>query len=292
MSNDKSIIIIITILLQSLFIIMFNLFIYTSTALEYVKHFLPFANFIVLLLTILVILSIREVGKNIQIKTEKNLLRVHLAQIQELVDSLQSQRHEHTRHLQTIQAMLYLESFKEARDYIDGIAENYGYTQDMIYVGNSALTILFNSKKKVAEMKNIDFDFAIKCDLNNFIIPSWDLCSILGNLLDNAFETVIANKGIRRVGLEIKKEDNHHVIYVYNNGPSISEKKKHNLFKPGYTTKDSQARGYGLFVVKKLVEEYNGNIEVRSKERTVFILYFPIKEGDKNGKNIVQENCL
>ena len=50
----------------------------------------------------------------------------------------------------------------------------------MIYIGDPALTTLLNSKKKIAESYNIDFDFAIKCNINNINILSWDLCSIIG----------------------------------------------------------------------------------------------------------------
>ena len=49
----------------------------------------------------------------------------------------------------------------------------------------------FLNSKKVAEAKKIDFAFSVKCDFNNINMHPWDLCSILGNLLDNALEAAL-----------------------------------------------------------------------------------------------------
>ncbi|MHB8987050.1 MAG: sensor histidine kinase, partial [Eubacteriales bacterium] len=107
---------------------------------------------------------------------------------------------------------------------------------------------------EVAEVKGIDFAFSVKCDITNVNIPPWDLCSILGNLLDNAFEAAVQDYVDRRVAVEIKRENGNYVLYVYNTGPKISENSKQRLFTAGYTTKESEACGYGLYLVKKLVE--------------------------------------
>ncbi|CAH2213179.1 sensor histidine kinase [Tepidibacter aestuarii] len=277
--KDKNILIIVTILLQSLFIVITNQIIFISQELKYIKKMLPFTNMIVLILTILVLLSIKGVGENIKKKVEVNVLKEYLEQMKDLINTIQSHKHEHTRHIQTIQAMLYLEEISSAKEYIDNISQNYNPLTDIVYVGNPALTVLLNSKRKVAELKNIEFDFAIKCDLNNIITNSSDLCSIIGNIIDNAFEAVIFNNYNKTVGLEIKFENNGYLIYVYNNGPQINKKNMKNIFSPGYTTKNFESRGYGLFLVKKIVDYYHGRIEVRSKEKTVFIVHIPVKDG-------------
>jgi len=74
------------------------------------------------------------------------------------------------------------------------------------------------------------------------------------------------------------------ILYVYNTGPKISAKIKQRLFTAGYTTKESAARGYGLYLVKKLVDKYGGKIEVISRERTTFIVYLPDRDRGKDDK--------
>ncbi|MDI6705551.1 MAG: ATP-binding protein, partial [Bacillota bacterium] len=66
-----------------------------------------------------------------------------------------------------------------------------------------------------------------------------------------------------------------YIIYVHNSGPRIPDRLKEEIFNPGVTTKGSPARGYGLYLVKKLVEEYGGHIEVISGDKTTFIIYLP-----------------
>lgn len=282
---DINIFTIITIIIQSLLIVLINQVTFVSDNLNALKGLLPLVNLIILILTVLVILSIKEIEGNIKRKTETELLRTHLKQVEDLVTTLQAQKHEYARHIQIIQAMLYLDELDDAKSYINGISKNCRHSENMVYVGNPALTALLNSKKEIAENRDIAFDFAVKCNIDNVRIPSWDLCSIIGNLLDNAFEAVSQRKDCRSVGLEIKLEDNKYKIYVYNNGPKILPIEKKLIFKEGYTTKKSRARGYGLYIVKALINQYRGEIEIRSDKKTTFIVGFPMEKGDtKNGQ--------
>lgn len=69
---------------------------------------------------------------------------------------------------------------------------------------------------------------------------------------------------------------------VSNNGVKVPKDEMDKLFQPGYTTKNSVGRGYGLFLMKNLVEKYGGDISVYSEKRTVFKITFPKEDGDKN----------
>jgi len=280
-----------TILLETLFIILMNLQIYLFKDINDLKTILPFVNFVVLALSALVVFSIKGLEENTKKVMEFNLLKAHLLQVEDLLKTLQSQKHEHSRHIQNIQAMLYLEEVDDAREYIDGIAESYWHAEDIVYVGHPALTALLNSKRKVAEAKRIDFAFSVKCDIANISVHPWDLCSILGNLLDNALEAAVQGHVNRRVAMEIKHEDANYVIYVYNTGPKISQRARQRLFTAGYSTKESKACGYGLYLVKKLLDRYGGKIDVISGERTAFIVYLPDRGRGIDDKGDCQESC-
>lgn len=262
-----------TMLLETLFIILINQQIYLSKNIDDLKTFLRYTNLIILILSGLIIYSIKGLEENAKKVMEFNLLKTHLLQVEDLINTLQTQKHEHSRHIQTIQAMLYLDEADKALEYIEGIAESYRQTGKIVCAGHPALTALLNSKQKVAEVKKIDFAFAVKGDISNINVHPWDLCSILGNLLDNAFEAALRGHADRRVAVEIKYEDANYVLYVYNTGPKISAKAMQRLFTAGYTTKESAACGYGLYLVKKLVDKYGGKINVISGERTTFIVY-------------------
>ena len=141
----------------------------------------------------------------------------------------------------------------------------------LYYIDHPAIAALINSKSSVAQINNIDFAVAVKCDLSDINVPVWDLCSMLGNLLDNA-----------RVGVEFKYENGLYTIYIINNGSCITEPSR--IFEAGYTTKGSEGRGYGLYIVNKLINKYQGEIEIINKPKTTIILKIP-GVGDGYGKN-------
>lgn len=285
MFKNGRLLIISTILLEAWFIVLVNHQIYLAHNVEDLKRFLPFINLVVLALSVLVVFSIKRLEEGARKLIELNLLKTHLLQVEDMLGASQNQKHEHSRHIQTIQAMLYLEEADKAQEYIEGIAERYRHTGEIIHTGYPALTALLNSKRKVAEVKRIDFAFAVKCDIADISIAPWDLCSIVGNLLDNALEAALQVQTHRRVAVEIKYEHMNYAIYVYNNGPKISEEIKRQLFKEGYTTKSSEARGYGLYLVKKLVDKYEGKIDVLSGDRTAFIVYLPNRGRGEDDKS-------
>ncbi len=277
---------IIIILLQTFFILMVNHYVYIEKSFYALERLLPYIDIIIAVLTVLIILSIKKHEENTKKITEVSLLKEHLSNIETLLTLLQSQKHEHTRHIQTLQAMIYLGEIEAAESYLEELVEEYWYLQDTIQVGHPALTALLNTKQQVGESKGIEFAFNVKCDLSRLHVNSWELCSILGNLIDNALEAVLPLKGKKRVSVEIKKENGYINFYVSNSGVTISEKNSTKIFNAGYTTKLSEARGYGLHLVKKLVSKYNGNIKVILKEKTTFIVSIPVK-GDKGDKKAV-----
>jgi len=71
------------------------------------------------------------------------------------------------------------------------------------------------------------------------------------------------------------------VIKIENNGPKIEEHHLTNIFKMGFTTKDNtdKSHGYGLSIVKDLVESNNGKIHVKSTDTaTEFKIILPISK--------------
>ncbi|WP_213818712.1 sensor histidine kinase [Garciella nitratireducens] len=275
-------IVVIAVLIQTMVMVFANQIIYMSDTMEHVKSFLPFINILVILITMIVLVFVKEIGKAAKREIEIEAMKDNLKQTESLMKTLQKERHEYNRHLQTIQAMIHLGEIENVIQYLDGLSEQNMNVHEIVYLGNPVVTVLLNAKSRVAESKNIKFDFAIKCDITEIPISSWDLSSILGNLLDNAFEAVLENeKNNRIVGLEIKYEQGEYVIYIFNNGPSISTKMSPKIFEPGFTTKDSQGRGYGLFLVKNIIEQYGGRIECLSTQRTLFKIHLP-ERGNKN----------
>lgn len=271
MSSDKQIILII--LLQPLILLLFTSQIIVADNIINVQHIIPPINIIILTISIVTIITINNIEKKARYQTKAIMLKNNLGQVESLLKILQSQRHEYARHIQMLQALVELEKIDEAKQYINGIAESYWPDYEFYYVDNPALAALLNTKKALAEDLAIDFAFAVKCELKDLDIPPWDLCSIIGNLLDNAIEAAIQDEH-PRVAIEFMYADDAYLIYIFNNGSSIPPEAQ--MFTPSFTTKGSSCRGYGLYLTKKLIDQYNGEIKITPlKKGTKVHLRFP-----------------
>ena len=92
-----------------------------------------------------------------------------------------------------------------------------------------------------------------------------DLITIAGNLLENSFEAV-EKKGEneKEVYFFIKHEENTINISVADTGTGIEKSVINRIFERGYTTKNN-SNGVGLDIVKKSVNNMNGNIDISSE---------------------------
>ena len=125
--------------------------------------------------------------------------------------------------------------------------------------------------KQIKLEKNIERDILFKVDPDAFD-------RILNNLLDNAIKYT-ENGGKIEVVLTLT-EDNKIVLTISDSGIGISEDQQKDIFKPYYQIshkkKNIQGIGMGLNIVKKVVDELGGRIEVQKKltKGTIFSLTF------------------
>ena len=95
------------------------------------------------------------------------------------------------------------------------------------------------------------------------------LSRMLTNLITNALEAS-DKKNKKKVDILsksiISSKNKRHIIIIKDYGNGISNKMMYKIFDPYVTTK-SQGRGLGLPIVKKIVEDHNGSIKLRSDKR-------------------------
>lgn len=111
-----------------------------------------------------------------------------------------------------------------------------------------------------------DIKIILKCDNVKVNVDPEKFKSVILNLIDNSLKAV-GNKGrIIIKGYQNKKT----IIEVEDNGEGIPENLQKNIFQPFFTTRKEGA-GFGLAIVKKIVELHNGNVSFKSKKgKTVF----------------------
>ncbi len=177
----------------------------------------------------------------------------------ELNRRLRSQRHDFMNHLQVVHALMELGEHGEAADYIERVYTDIRSVSQLLRTDEPALNAMLAAKAVSAENRGAAMEFDIRSRVNNPVMEPWQLCSVLGNLLDNALDAVTGCTGARiRVSLWESLREFH--FSVENNGPAIDEALVEKIFDPGFTTKGDRGQGMGLHIVRETMGEHGGAI--------------------------------
>jgi PAS domain S-box-containing protein len=117
-----------------------------------------------------------------------------------------------------------------------------------------------------------DSEIEIICQIDDIIVRADEFISeIFSNIIKNAIEHAECKK-IEIYGMS---EDNCYKVYIEDDGKGMNEKYIEKIFEEGWK-RGGSGSGLGLFIVKKLMDRYNGKIEVQSEEQKgmKFVLFF------------------
>lgn len=142
---------------------------------------------------------------------------------------------------------------------------------------NENNTLINNIVKKI-KYEDINIIIEDEGSINNAKITEIELYRIISNIVNNAVKAM-GKTGI----LIIKTYDikDYVVIIIENNGPKIEEENICKIFEPGFTTKNNTENnhGYGLSIVKELIEKCGGNINLTSNDiSTKFEIRLPLND--------------
>ncbi|MGB2783888.1 MAG: ATP-binding protein, partial [Atribacterota bacterium] len=127
--------------------------------------------------------------------------------------------------------------------------------------------------------KQIKFDVELSPDISLIQADKDQIRQILMNIIINAIQA-IPEKGEIKIKTEkdLTRGKSAIKLVIEDNGIGIADKDLNQIFDPFFSTK-GQGSGLGLSIVYKLVEGYQGEIKVESKEAkgTKFIIFLPQK---------------
>ena len=188
-------------------------------------------------------------------KYYKNQLKV----IMESEEAIRKLKHDYKNHM--IVLMRYFEdnNKKAGIKYIENLIGDFYSSGNISETGNIAVDSLLNYKLKDYKNKNINLKTELTIPSENLFVLDYHIDIILGNLLDNAIYAV-DNCDKKEITVVIKYINKALFIRIENTFNGKVNKSKEN-FKTIKT--DKKNHGYGLKNVKRIVELYNGQIDVK-----------------------------
>lgn len=185
--------------------------------------------------------------------------------LKESDEKVKALRHDMKHHMNEIRLMAKQDKTQEIQNYIDDMENSVSNPKEMVYSGNweidSILNYMLEQAKK--ELRTVD----VQVQLPEKFSHTFDLNVILGNLLENAIEGAGQTEE-KRLKLRIVFQKGILQIEIENSFCGKMVRKREIFF----TTKpDKAAHGIGLNNVRKIVEKYNGLMEVRSGKDIFFV---------------------
>ncbi len=189
---------------------------------------------------------------------------------------LRSQRHEYLNQLQVVYGLMELEEYEEAKKYLEPFCKDIMKVSKALKTAQPAVNALLQAKIEMAEQRNVDLYIEVKSDLKQIPIEPWELCKVLGNIIDNGITALQKKEENRNLHIEIDEDSHQYLFSIYNNGPQIPKEQISTIFKEGFTTKKEEGHGIGLYIVANIIQTVGGSIQVHSKaHQTTFEVSIP-----------------
>lgn len=225
--------------------------------------------FLLNLICVIITVSLNKSNRTAEeLKLQKQQLE-HNIQYAEAVRSqyqeIRNIRHDMKQHLAAVSGLQLEGKYDAAQKYISEISSDIDRIEMFMDVGNDFVNAILNSKLSIAKSKGIE----VLCSSSGEIggINEYDLCNLIGNMLDNAIEA--AEKVNCNAVVEISiLSDKHKLMIVVSNSISHSVLSGNSELK---TTKgESALHGFGVKSIRAIAEKYDGSVDFYEEDLIFF----------------------
>ncbi len=199
--------------------------------------------------------------KNLLYEQEINLCNKQSIERESAYQDTRRVRHDLNNYLLDLKLSLQQNQMSVALEKIDIILQqNRIYRNEICHSGNLAIDSLINHKFSFSQKKDIDFRCNVTCP-SELPFNSADLCVMLGNLIDNSLEALSklnSNNKFINIKINYSKE----ILTIVVENPFHGNIKINSKGDILTTKTDTYSHGLGITSIKRIVEKYNGELEI------------------------------
>ncbi len=193
---------------------------------------------------------------------QRELLKTHFLEVDNMYRKMRGWRHDYRNHIQVLKSYADRGDLEAISKYLDELEADLYTVDTVIKTGDPMTDAILNSKIALANDRNIkvEADAHIPVLLS---VSAVDLCTVIGNLFDNAIEAcseLPEEKRVIRVYMDVKGTQLYISFLNFTSGGKLQ--KVGNIFK---STKGGE-HGFGLGRIDDVVKRLGGYISRNSEE--------------------------
>ncbi|WP_042271258.1 sensor histidine kinase [[Clostridium] dakarense] len=195
--------------------------------------------------------------------------------LQEKNNELKKIKHDYGSQISYINGLYIMEQYERLGSVLkDVISGNNAISDNLKILSNSEsiISIILSS----LSTRDVNVIVEEEYDISKLDVSEYDLQKVISNIVKNA---VTAMDGNGLIVIKTYKIFSNVYINIKNDGPKIDDVIIDRIFEPGFTTKNSSDNGFGLAIVKEMVESNNGELTVSSNnDFTEFKIMFKVQK--------------
>lgn len=210
----------------------------------------------------------RRVGSVVTLRdhTEIQAISGELDSVRGLAETLRSQNHEAANRLHTVVSLIEMGCAEEAVDFATEELQAAQVLTDRVVgaVDDPVVAALLLGKSAQAAERGVELRIDESSRVARLPVEPRDAVTLLGNLLDNAFDAV-AETEPRLVEVRVVADASRMVVDVADSGPGLPAELRDRVFERGWSSKRGDGRigrGLGLALVGQVARRYGGRVEV------------------------------
>ena len=183
---------------------------------------------------------------------------------QRYMKAMEKQRHDFRHSIRTLTELFEEGNTEALGEYLHQYAESMPKNEVTGYCANTAVNALLNYYVHLAQQSQIDFKLQVRLP-ENLPVSDVDLCSMLGNILNNAIAACQKSEE-KRIRLALMTEDASQLYLVAVNTFNGTVRQKDGA----YLSTDRKGSGVGLSSVISTAESYGGVAQFSHKGKEFY----------------------